>query len=284
MMKIFNVDSFVVKGNSHIRCEDYTTHFEKNAYQKGVVVCDGCSSAKNSDIGSMLLALLAKKVLTARGIDLVSLRYEGFISEVLEWLNLARSLVGVDEESLFSTLCVGYTYELENKHFFRAFIYGDGVIFARKKNTNEWRIWQINYASNAPFYPQYLQDKGASYEIFLLGQAHDPLKELIETTETHQSRYPFNSPIDICLNLEEYDLVGVASDGVESFTKGTSDTAIPAIDVIKELTAFKNKTGQFMARRVLKALKAYQNAGYVPYDDVSIGVIVVDELKDEAVN
>ena len=46
--------SAYIKGHSHLKCDDYANHSYKCGF-----LSDGCSSAKNSDIGAKLLSFYA---------------------------------------------------------------------------------------------------------------------------------------------------------------------------------------------------------------------------------
>lgn len=72
----------------------------------------------------------------------------------------------------------------------------------------------------------------------------------------------------------EIDFIAVFSDGV---------TQIEGIDwkeAVKIFMAFKNTTGEFLKRRVIRGIKGFQKDGKGPFDDVSCAVVHVIKTEE----
>ena len=79
---------------------------------------------------------------------------------------------------------------------------------------------------------------------------------------------------------DEYDVVAVMSDGVQSFRRkvGNVFESVPAFEVVAEMMAFKGLAGQFVVRRMKAFLKQVAANGGHWDDDVSMAAIHVGEI------
>lgn len=276
----FNADHFYCIGSSHHFCEDFANASVSEDKEKAfAIVSDGCSSAKESQIGAMLLTKSAEQHLYPtrskdRAYEMVNLAMQG--------ANVFRRTLGVNLEALRATLL---TVSVVDDNF-RVTTTGDGVVVARHR-TNGLEIMEIIYQSGAPFYPiydltqndreRYLKEFPGEYTIRL--HSSGTIKEATVQVDQNNGAitYAYEYPID------QYDLVGVMSDGVQTFYKescnGTSKTpvAVPLLEIVNEMFAFKNIQPNFVKRRTQKAFKAFEKLGYNHYDDFSIGVVCCND-------
>jgi len=68
----------------------------------------------------------------------------------------------------------------------------------------------------------------------------------------------------------DIDFVLVSSDGLDSFTVGTTDAPL---SVEKEFTSFKSLTGDFVQRRMMRFRKDTKAKGNTHFDDISAAAI-----------
>lgn len=274
-------DSYFIQGYSHNICEDYAVdglfYDEKIPY---VIICDGCSSSENTDIGSRVLAKSIEKnllwLLIDDDINLTSHRYIVNADSIMESMNL-------DIDCLNSTAIL--LYKTEEKYIVNA--YGDGVIVAKDKN-GEYEIIVLDYPSGAPSYLSY----SLNTELF------NSFKErhgIIQTIQRLHTDKEFNftcsdvKEIDIesCLiptifefNTDGYDMVTIFSDGIQTFNTieingSTKNQKYIGLDeVLKELLSFKNTNGEFVKRRFKRFVKNCDEKEWDNFDDVSMGSII----------
>jgi len=274
-------DHITFQGASHTKCDDYSLVINFPSGEKGLVVCDGCSGSPMSDIGSRILACSAMKEMIKcnqliQNQNNVVIRHqpESFSHFVLTPALEAIDVLGIDQSTLASTLLVCFPI---NPGVYKILVYGDGVVFFRDRETQQLHFQQINFESNAPYYQIYDLDP-ESYIDFLFQQAHsvNPYNEKTITDENGNKRIvDLLTPYELVLTTEKVDLIGLASDGIESFTD--SITTLPTSDVLKEFTALKGTYGEFVKRRINKATKSYSKQGFAPYDDVSVAMICFGE-------
>lgn len=273
-------DAFMSIGHDHFVCQDYVV--AKDAI---VALSDGCSTAKDSDWGSRLLA---------RG--LINERQNTMIDLAMVWATLLTAgrqadLLGLDLECLRATLLFAEAME----DHFRVLVAGDGFVVARRKKNNSLVVMEHEFTSGAPFYPVYIHGGREQYERefgdgkFLIHQ-HDCVYgetgELIvkETKTEEMPSAEAQRPQAYKFGDDEFDLVAVLSDGLRSFVvkeKGTTSirtVGVPWVRVLHEIMKLKGYGGVFMQRRCQKAFRTtFAERGWMNMDDFSIGVVYGDD-------
>jgi hypothetical protein len=233
------------------------------------VVCDGCSSSENSDIGSRLLSIIAKDAMCE--IFKRDLVYEEHIREYIirKMIEVKKCCSFLNTTFFDSTLMI----IVKPKDFYaRVLVYGDGVIFKKEKDSPNIELCEISFSHNAPYYLNYKTDfkrdslylKNSSEEIccrtgFAIGDHNIPVADAI--------------PAFYTINGGEPDFIGIASDGISQLLNRNTGTMLPTEEVIKNLTDFKTTNGQFVKRRVKRAMDEYAKNGIIPVDDLSLAVI-----------
>lgn len=268
----FNADFFYCIGSSHHFCEDFANaSVSEDGTKAFAIVSDGCSSAKDSQIGSMLLTKSAEQHLypIRDSIEMVNLAMQG--------ANVFRRTIGVSLEALRATLLT----VLVGEEAFCVTATGDGVIVARNKNTHEITIVEIIYESGAPFYPIYALTQADCDQYLTQFPGNYTVRFYTNGIMTQEITIPVNQengmkPYAWDFSFEKYDLVGVISDGAQSFYKNIN-VPIPMVEIVNEMFAFKNTQPNFVKRRMQKAFKAFDKLGYNHHDDFSIGVVACDE-------
>jgi len=271
-----SADSYFAIGSTHQVCQDHAI-----ADGDFVVLSDGCSGAKDSDWGARFLTKSAYNILKLTKPEYIP----KFIDNVVQGAKSYVDKLELHPDCLCATLLGAYV----NKGIINAFIVGDGYIVARSKD-GKLKIISHMFDTGAPWYPYYTLSNELK-EGYLAHFGHG--KMIVETTVlengeviTHDEftcivrAYNFK-PIEYAFSTDEYDLVGISSDGLKSFVQqvkgGTSITNKGVHDrqVVKDLFNFKTVEGQFAHRRCQKFLRDYTAQGIKHTDDFSLGVLHV---------
>lgn len=258
------IDTFIHTGTSHDLCQDYILSGENPLPY--VILADGCSTARCTDIGARLLCHGAKNALTCGNHS---------SRELLKCATLCSAELGLRYfkmplSSLMATLMVSFVMQ----DIVYVYTFGDGYIITLT-HTNDICFYEIQYTNNAPDYLAYDLDPGSasSYKSQNIKRTVI-LHRLIPNTQTPEmSRTSFELSDSTCNSfvfpLDTYKCVLVGSDGINSFV--SFDQKISIQDVIENLTAFKNCTGAFLRRRCRRMIEVYRGERIHHSDDISVG-------------
>lgn len=276
MYRMVHSDYLYTIGSTHQFCQDYASArtYEGPFSDWGyAVLSDGCSSAEDAQIGAMLLVKSAEQVI--QPIIPRQVMVETTVGAATKFLSPLHLPVEVLSATLLSVVT-------EDDKFVVS-VAGDGVIVARRKS-GELTWIQFEYSSGAPYYPRYNLCKEdlesylkefpgsliiRSYKDGKIAEASSPVNE-----------YPWIDCVYI-FPFDEYDLVGIMSDGAASFVEqkldGTRMTqrSLPLQDIVQELFAFKGMQGEFVKRRCQRALRDFHKKNWYNLDDLSIGVVAI---------
>lgn len=293
-----NADAHFVIGRQHKVCEDYAIAGRKrDASSPFVVLCDGCSTAHNTDFGSRLLArataiemmepILPEPPLLLRSVMATARSHARTLQLPLDSLSATLLFAG----------CLAPTSEGKIPVF--GIVVGDGGFALRSRETGHWTVFLYRFTNpdpmkcGAPYYLRYSVDPGAREKWY---EEFPPDLKVITVTEEEGGEWvqregePLACPWDTEKPWEnhlsftsEIDAIAVMSDGVESFTKpsdngpGAARVSVPVAEVLKELLSFKGFNGEFVLRRMNKAMKKFAKEGWENYDDVSVAAIYLGE-------
>jgi hypothetical protein len=253
-------DFFFRMGSTHQICQDYATAGEANGLIYAAL-SDGCSSSPDTDFGArfMVRAFIEN------------------IDPIPNELKIARTAARMAAGTGLSPRCLDATLlmAIANESTIEVFRAGDGVIAQRYRNGN-WAYNSIAFENNAPRYLSYLLSQAAS-------EQHHALVSKVTVTRGllipgHPWRltsidYPLDAsaPVDgWSTDRGEVDLVLLFSDGVESFLDAKHEE-VPLTQILDEIIAFKNLSGQFLARRCARFLnKTCAERGWTHSDDFSV--------------
>lgn len=263
-------------GTNHTVCEDYamsgTMDIPGDDPISYAIVCDGCSSSKNTDFGSRLLARAA-----ARHLADISSPSSFMFSTSVE-LDVMLRAVGLRQEAGDSTLLVAAIHG--DTVYVRVF--GDGVVALLYEDRSV--VYDIEYTSGAPFYINYLNNKERMNGYI---QTFGNERKVTQVTEGSLDVRPFEDPHYTWIDDTLYSglkAIVLMSDGVKSFTDpesggGTYNTRKPVAlgDVVKEITSFKNYKGEFVTRRCSRMIKTYSKIDRSNYDDTSVAAIHIQQ-------
>lgn len=292
-----NINSYFKIGSSHKTCQDYAISGSIEPQYHYGILSDGCSNSLNSDVGSRLLALAAKKEL---------LKYVTWNVEI----NLYNIIIEAEKnsQSIFSTSyssCLDATlgFILSFKDKILVELIGDGSIIIQYIN-DSIKIIDIAYENNSPVYLNYLLDnKTHLYKtqfgnwcptvstVSLERKEDDPDWITLCNTKTWkrvstsnfilEDDLKYEIPIFTKeLNANDIKSVSIFSDGISSFMK--NNLSLLKIDVLAELLGFKVLKGDFLGRRMNCFFNRFcpQN-GISHYDDFSMVSFVNDHQNNE---
>ncbi|MHA1469277.1 MAG: hypothetical protein ACTSSP_01805 [Candidatus Asgardarchaeia archaeon] len=291
-----NTDCAFYIGTTHEVCHDYTLSGKDK-----IILSDGCSGSRLSDMGSRVLSITAINKI-AEVDDLHNF-------EPGECILLSRpsiKILNLPNTCLDATL-LGAAGE---EDCLQAFCYGDGTIALKTKN-GDIAIIDIVYTDNHPFYINYLYDKTGRFTNW--EQNHNKRKVTLSIIKkdgeiklikdncdypnivNSVTRIPMNGGVDIGLVTvspdrtfvqivndkidDEIEWIAIMSDGVHSFYKpaitetSKKNEPVPYLEVLKSLLNFKNYNGKFVQRRINRFLKDCKKADWHNADDVSLAVI-----------
>lgn len=236
-----------------------------------VLVSDGCSSSRDSEIGSKLLTIAASKFVQSEFPD------EEFRRQSIRLAQSYAKALGLNESCLDATLLA----IRKVKGTYWASIFGDGIIVQRTGDSIH--IAQVTYESGYPNYPSYLLDPARAKQIDKEATVH--LFDLVAGEVKNEQRYkakfgePQERPCLVSVFQEESDFIAVMTDGAASFlapvesetSKVQTQVELPA--ALAELLAFKGFQPGYAKRRMQKALKTMSAKGWQHFDDLSVGVM-----------
>ena len=276
---MFKVDSFLTKGSSHDICEDYIIHdTEPFPY---IILADGCSSSKDTDVGARILVHSAKRILGILGTHLDRVDYKDFGNRTILRAQMIAESMNLPLQCLDATLMVAFVFD--DQWF--AMCYGDGSFIVKSiKDNGDIHYQQISFTQNMPYYLSYnispakrLQYSEKSEEIDNIRQARFT-SSLNPQEETEDLR--MEDPSMIALPLPGTYMVAITSDGIESFANRRNGRTIPFQELIPELVDFKNTNGRFMKRLMGSkrgVINTYAKHNIHHADDISIGAIIYEE-------
>jgi len=282
------IDSFLKIGHSHEQCQDYIlTGTDPCPY---IILADGCSQAKDSDIGARLLCHTALKYLKKNQSRLDRLDPPEKIGQdiIVEAALALNSHFNSKIDCLDATLIMVYKFQGE----YYIYMYGDGVIF-RVSQCGDISYTRAYYKPNAPGYLRYRINGYENYKN----------SNVIKLTDSHYGWNSYDSmePYHRIVHEGDIQTLLVASDGVESFIYNDQIQYKTMFNILKqriinekinplqhiiippeikelnwenvvgEMIDFKNTNGIFLKRRVKKVMKNYLKEGFINDDDLSIG-------------
>ena len=275
-----NIDSFLTIGSTHNICEDYIIHgiikYNNNDIPY-IILSDGCSSSKHTDIGSRILTHSAKTILENYDFSNINnFDKNEFSKKITDNAIIVNNILGLKSSSLEATLMIMFVYN-GNIYILN---YGDGSIFINYKD-NFLKLISFKFLENTPYYPIYSSDDKLK-EFYLNTIGHHYFK----TTLTKYDNIDFifdhtmtTNIIDDKINIFDSKLIKnifISSDGIDSFSNIIDGTFVNYIDIFKQMIQFKNTNGNFL-KRIMKSkrgiLNKYKKNHIVNHDDLSVGCI-----------
>lgn len=273
-----NADHNYTEGRYKRDCQDYALSgtIANGAY---AFVTAGNSSLPQSDFGARALALSAKRTLMLGGHQM---KYDLFGKITIKNLEHIGDNIPLDPHSLDACLLTAWVKNNE----FVIHIFGDGIWFHKTPTT--LRIVKISFESGQPAYLSYYLDKLRlkEYEGRVIGSKHisdialytgpgagDGPDDAIEI-ETYVDPFSSISPVSFRGNADDGDIIGVCSDGVNSFKTATG-AEIPWQSIVRSFTDYKSVNGTFVRRNHMFLNYRWIKDSIFHSDDVSVAAISV---------
>ena len=284
-------DHYFHIGSAHLTsgkpCQDYAISdvYEKMAF---AIVSDGCSTGRHTDVGSRMLSLgtasaIRDNWITKHSIDVVKTPLELNMQQKLIMSGMQEALGLIEQDMLATCLYAYISAEGGIIH-----VQGDGVV-AIKCRDGKIRMSNLEWANNMPFYPAY---KNGNLQQFIDAYGGDlckkKLREEVWMIDFDGEDFPYDlneyslsrglSGVTFEINrkeLEKIEFIAVFSDGV------TQIDGLDWKDAVANFLSFKNTTGAFAKRRMIRGIKDSQKNGKGPFDDISYAVVRVNVIGPE---
>ena len=250
---MLNIDKFLRQGKTHQVCQDY---IETSDWY--VVLADGCSSAKNSEIGAMILCREAMNVLEQWKDSLEKLDYNEFGKNVIFNAWKSALVLNVPEECLNTTLLVAYKF---NDHIF-VHVYGDGLIITKQTNGNI-TCTEVSFTKNTPFYLSYLLSPEA-FKSYPKEYRKIVTEHHFDILDAEETLFP-NDKVTYGYFIENYESILIASDGMTNWTHNPDMGK-----VAKDMVNFAQPQGAYLQRCMNFLIRGYEKSGYYE-DDIAVG-------------
>ena len=276
-MKI-NIDHLLKIGKTHKICEDYIiSGYDPVPY---IILADGCSSSKNTDVGARILCLIAQQYLMYNKDSIQSIDEFKMWQYIIHKADTLMMQLGLmNTFSLDATLIIAYYHD----GLIKIIMYGDGSIISTQKNCI--KIETVDYTKNTPYYLSYILDRKRN-EIY-----RD--NKIIKTVDQYYSCGDLGSD-SLVVGTQEYDkayistylikpdkdkTILICSDGISSFLNREQSKFLHLRNFIDDFISFKTLKGEFLKRRLLSkkgAITKLEQQGYEHLDDLSIGDFVIE--------
>jgi len=267
----YSFDDVFKIGDGHSVCEDYSWSGLIQGKHPCAIISDGCSSSKDTDIGSRILVRSMIYILERLKLEDNHMQDNfHFINHLLgERIVRICDMLDLPLNTLDATILMSMVI---NDEVF-IFNYGDGSIVLRNHTTDDIVRYHTDYPYNAPYYYSYtLKDELKMSYIAKFGQSditvHGesvPVMDHINDISHHWSVIPLSELSDGVWTIS------VMSDGVETFFEGNNN--VDTDTVVDGLTSFKNLNGEYIQRKVKKYLNGLAKNNIKHYDDISISSI-----------
>ncbi len=282
----YNVDSYFELGNNHNICEDYALHGIVSDVPY-IIISDGCSSSKDTDIGARIIAHSIKNVL-------IEILNKNLLKEIDTYVQLRLYLkeqILFNVKSALKSLCLPNTVAdatamlafIWDEHLYY-FIFGDGHIIIKHDNGNIKH--DISYSENAPPYISYDLDisrKLAYIEKYGNTNMNHVITENNDTNTTRAICTTLDDWIfdkDACyfrkMPINDIKSITLSSDGIESYQSTGNSNEINNINWHEEYTNYKSTAGEFVKRRMKRIKLNNKNMSIEHFDDVSCATIWIN--------
>lgn len=275
------IDHYFTIGKPHLAqgrpCEDYAWSTTLPGGLLLGVVADGCSGAwANTDVGARALAFAFEKAVAARQTLPNAWFDETFYADIRALFAAHRISTGyLDYYATVMGLVASHDHAA-------VYLFGDGVLTLRFAD-GRYQVMEFDWQRNTPFYLAYTLDPGAqAHFIQELGNDADRavrcqntifsmVDGIPEVIAEDESWLPFAAfehgyRLEFDVVAQGIQAMAVFSDGVARLGAGGE----PIAQVTSHFLAFKNFRGEFVKRRMLSALAAYQKQGIEPQDDLAV--------------
>jgi len=258
-----NIDSFTKTGHSHTLFEDSViTGDSPFPY---LIVSDGCSSSKNTHLGSHLLSRSAElELLESENI------HASFGESIIYRARSMADLMGLSHNALDATLLVAYVKD-DKVHVWMT---GDGCLYYKSNGVKT--TLSIQYFRNMPYYLSYklepLRNESYRQKVEEAKENNESIKTVMRWQDDilTEVECDYNKALKLILNKDDLEYLVLSTDGIESFVT-EQDRTLNEIDL--KIHSFKKFTGDFLQRRIKRIIKEEAKEGRNHFDDIGIAAI-----------
>jgi hypothetical protein len=290
----YTTDSTFHIGQMHVQhitpCQDYADAFvTKNQKQAFLVLSDGCSTGGQTDLGSRFLA----RRIYARAKQHLAAGHSAKQFLPVPFTARGLAFLGLKPRDVFATQLACCA----DQNGASISVYGDGIV-AFLYRDGSLRLERLEWNDNTPFYPIY--DTAVGRKIGLdqsFAAAHGSVGHPFTKTTVQISIDGLISVSVTPFTLEEgmlgsrfyvnrqelSTLKGIAlfSDGVaQVMDKDCLHAPQSWINTVRECLAFRGAIGSFAKRRTRRAIQDWSTAGFVPQDDLSCAVLLIEDSTE----
>lgn len=275
----YSVDNFIKIGSSHKLCEDYSLCGMIGDIPY-IIVSDGCSSSKHTDVGARILCHTAVDVLKRNSNDLQKLTYKCLGELILDdALPIARSL-SLPKTALDATLLISYVVNGECI----CCMYGDGTYIINDSKEQTKTLIEVSYESNAPLYLSYSDSQCAMEKYLKIFDGCKRIETIIDlgTLSAISESRDVQDALAIVTAFSEGDFILLTTDGIDTFVSPAGETKSTVV-LAKDLIDFKGYNGEFVRRRTQRVLKNLAVENITNIDDFTIAGIYMESDSNETI-
>ncbi len=262
------VDTHFVTGRKYLVNKDYATGGTDPS--PWMVLADGCSSSKDTDIGARLIAMAAKEYIV-RTLDGGSAPNPYDLAQFTALkAEAAARVLGLPLTALDATLVAAFVLD----NIVNVTFVGDGAVIATSHD-GVMRVTQVEYSHNAPYYPSYRVDHARDAAYRRTSEAGGAVKA-ITGPEGVQCESVLK-PTVLRFPVAELASLLITSDGISSFVSLNTQQELPAEKVASSLVAIRSGEGDFIKRRLKRALGTWAKDAVYNTDDFSVGAMTFDK-------
>jgi len=264
---MINIDSYSTNGNVNKTCQDYSLYGD-NPFPYAII-CDGCSSSRFTDVGARLLAHTAKNVLFEIITDDRIIEYNLIKITICNRISSLLKLLEIPIECMDATLIISFI----KNDYINTIMFGDGQLFTYFNNEH-FNLKTIEYKNNMPYYLSYemVENKKRKESYKELYKNDNLTKEIkIEDKDYLQIvKYKYNKVTYCKTNIKNVKFYLIMSDGTESFINRITGERVKHNEIVDMFSSFKNYNGEFIKRRVKKAIEILAKESIYNTDDISV--------------
>jgi len=266
-----NTDIFLKMGKQHKVCEDYI--IQGNDPVPFIILADGCSSSKNTEMGARILCYLAKQYIRYHA-NVSNFHYDIMGSWIIHNAEMTARQLGLTRECLDATLIIAYAFN--NKT--HVFVYGDGSIILESPN-KDLIIYQVKFSNNAPYYLSYLLDPDRQDIYHNMKNDKEIIIYNSKEQKTTSDTLAYDAKFNITISFTDFLKILICSDGIDSFIldNPSKNISFPAKEIVPGFLSFKTTKGEFLKRRLQKEIQTLEKNSMIHYDDLSVGAFLLEE-------
>jgi hypothetical protein len=256
------VDSLFEIGKSHNICDDYALSKTNEKFSL-LIVSDGCSNSRSTDIGSRILAITAENFISENYETFMDIPVDDIAKTIVFKASASISSLCLSNESLDATLLICFVYMGE----YRILKFGDGVSIIGKNNgtsevislsfENEY-VYYLNYLSSFKRNEMFKEKHGIDKTI-----TSGKYDQKEKTYEDSIIKSPMSDFYSATGKIEDISYIMIGTDGLFSCTSEVKNSFVGFLDI-------KNSKGVFVKRRFNAWKKNLFKNGINHDDDIAV--------------